>query len=144
MTKKKKVVPCKKKLFLLEVYYTALYLTYFSFIPRYFVKLTNEAKKYFDIQIFRAVGCRAYRDGSKGHQIKYIEQIFTDEVIYQAISMKPNSKKRFPEKAEINICRDKNKFQVRCLITAQKYFWSFSSNLKLSAFSFLFKSNGYW
>lgn len=144
MTKKKKLFHVKKRLFLFEVYYTALYLIYLSFIPRFFIKLTNEAKKYFDIQIFREVGCWAYRDGSKGHQIEYVEQIFTDEVIYQANSMKPNSKKHFPEKAEINICRDKNKFQVRCLITAQKYFWSFSSNLKLSAFSFLFKSNGYW
>ena len=47
--KEKKVIPCKKRLFLFEVYYTTLYLIYLSLIPRYFVKLTNEAKKYFDI-----------------------------------------------------------------------------------------------
>ena len=111
MTKKKKLFHAKKKLFLFEVYCTALYLIYLSFIPRYFVKLTNEAKKYFDIQIFREVGCWAYRDGSKGHQIEYVEQIFTDEVIYQANSMKPIQKNTFQKRQRLIFAETKTNFK---------------------------------
>lgn len=44
-----------------------LYLVCMIFRPSYYMKLTNEAKSYFDRLIFRQVRCRAYRDGSTGH-----------------------------------------------------------------------------